>query len=308
MKNLIIIFMMVPLSVLSQYTSKLTGDWSTGTSWDGGISPPLTSGKKLNDDVQVVQSTTITHNGNLEVQAGSTLRVDGELIITGNITFKNGSIVIVSSTGKLNILSSGGNANNSTNITIDGQLFINDDFTAGNGSTIVGNGGVTIGGTSSGSGTIFGSNTGCSDCSFGTTLSINLMSFKSEVCNNLIYLKWVVTSQVNNNYYTIYKSYDNYNWVDVAHIDGQGTTNRIMEYKWFDENIFYGTLYYKLRQTDYDGNYEEFQSISCTAIDPNINREIIYKINLLGTEVNNQFRGFCIKMYHDGGYEKTYIK
>jgi len=307
MKSLTIIFiMMMPLLALSQYTNKATGDWGTGTNWAGDISPPLTSGKKLNDDVTIIQSTTITHSGDLEVQAGTTLSVDGELIITGNITFKNGAIVVVSSTGILNILSSGGNANNSTNITIDGQLLISDDFTAGNGSTILGNGGVTIGGTTSGSGTIFGENTGCTDCSFGATLSINLISFKSEEYNNLNHLTWIVASQVNNNYYTIYKSYDNYNWVDIAQIAGEGTTNRIIEYRWCDEKNIYGTLYYKLRQTDYDGNYEEFPSISHTNRAPNTNREIINKINLLGTEVKDEYRGFSINIYRDGGYKKTY--
>ncbi len=295
-----------PKGVLPQNTTKPPGDWDTGTNWVGDISPPLTSGRKLNHDVTIIQSTKITHHGNLEVSAGTTLSVDGELIITGNITFKNGAIVVVSSTGILNILSSGGNANNSTNITIDGQLLISDDFTAGNGSTIVGNGGVTIGGTTSGSGTIFGENTGCTGCSFGVTLPINLISFITEEYNNLIHLKWVGVSQDKKNYYTKNKSYDNYNWIDVAHIAGEGTTNRITEYSWCDDNIFNGTFYYKLRQTDYDGNYEEFPSIYITILNPDTPIKIINSVNLVGAHVNSLYEGYVINIYSNGDVKKTY--
>lgn len=296
------------MMLVSQYTSSLTGGWTTGSNWIGGVNPPLTGGNKLGDDVTVATSTTITLSNSLEVQSGATLTIDGELIITGNITFKNGSTILVNPGGVLHIQSSGANANNSTDVTINGQLTIDDDFEAGTGSTIEGVGEVIISGTSSGDGTIFGDVTGCSGCSFngGGTLPITLVYFNAEEYNNSIYLTWVVASQVNNNYYTIYKSYDGYEWENPVYIAGHGTTNIMTKYEWYDTHIEYGVVYYKIRQTDYNEEYEEFPPIAVTILDPNRRREIIHTINLSGAEVDSQVKGFIINIYNDGSTEKRF--
>ncbi len=298
----------IPLMVTSQYTSDVTGDWSTGTNWVGDVTPPLTGGSKLSDDVTIASPNVITLSGSLEVQSGAILTIDGELIITGNITFKNGCTILVNPGGVLHIQSSGANANNSTDVTVNGQMIIDDDFEAGTGSTIEGVGEVIISGTSSGDGTIFGDATGCSGCSFsgGGSLPITLVYFDAEEYNNTICLTWVVASQVNNNYFTIYKSYDGYEWEDVVDVEGHGTTNIMTKYEWYDNHIEYGTVYYKLRQTDFNGEFEEFLPIAVTIVDPNRDVKIINTINLIGVEVKNNYKGFIINIYNNGKIEKLY--
>ncbi len=308
MKKLILFMFIIPLMVTSQYTSDVTGDWSTGTNWVGDVTPPLTGGSKLSDDVTIASPNVITLSGSLEVQSGAILTIDGELIITGNITFKNGCTILVNPGGVLHIQSSGANANNSTDVTVNGQMIIDDDFEAGAGSTIEGVGEVIISGTSSGDGTIFGDATGCSGCSFsgGGSLPITLVYFDAEEYNNTICLTWVVASQVNNNYFTIYKSYDGYEWEDVVDVEGHGTTNIMTKYEWYDNHIEYGTVYYKLRQTDFNGEFEEFLPIAVTIVDPNRDVKIINTINLIGVEVKNNYKGFIINIYNNGKIEKLY--
>ena len=308
MKKLILFMFIIPLMVTSQYTSDVTGDWSTGTNWVGDVTPPLTGGSKLSDDVTIASPNVITLSGSLEVQSGAILTIDGELIITGNITFKNGCTILVNPGGVLHIQSSGANANNSTDVTVNGQMIIDDDFEAGTGSTIEGVGEVIISGTSSGDGTIFGDATGCSGCSFsgGGSLPITLVYFDAEEYNNTICLTWVVASQVNNNYFTIYKSYDGYEWEDVVDVEGHGTTNIMTKYEWYDNHIAYGTVYYKLRQTDFNGEFEEFLPIAVTIVDPNRDVKIINTINLIGVEVKNNYKGFIINIYNNGKIEKLY--
>ncbi len=303
-----ICFMIFPSLVLSQYASTSNGDWTTGVNWVGGVSPTLTGGTKLNDDVTIAAGTEIDLTGSLEVSSGITLIINGRLNVSGNITFKNGSTILVNAGGILHIMSSGANANNSTDVTIDGQMLIDDDFEAGAGSTIEGTGEVIISGTSSGAGTIFGEATGCSGCSFGSngSLPITLLSFEAAEHNNLICLSWVVASQINNNYFTIYKSFNGYDWIEIAKINGDGTTNQVTEYTWYDETIIYGTIYYKLRQTDYDAVYEEFLPISLTVLDPDRNIEIINTINMSGQAVDKQTKGFIINIYNNGKVEKTW--
>lgn len=307
-KILLMAFLISSMLGFSQFTSKSSGDWIIGTNWVGDISPPLTGGTKLNDNVTIISGDIIELMGDLEVSSGTTLIIEGRLNVSGNITFKNGSTILVKVGGILHIMSSGANANNSTDVTINGQMIIDDDFEAGAGSTIEGVGEVIVSGISSGSGTIFGDSTGCSGCSFsgGGSLPITLVYFDAEEYNNSICLTWVVASQINNNYYTIYKSYDGYEWEDVVDVDGHGTTNIMIKYEWYDNYIEYGIVYYKIRQTDYNGDYEEFSPIAVTVLDPDGDREIIHTINLLGVEVNTQFKGFIINIYNDGNIEKIY--
>lgn len=299
---------MIPLLISSQYTSSATGDWAIGANWIGAVDPPLTGGTKLSNDVTIATSTVITLSNNLEIQSGTILIVKGELIVTGNITFKNGSTILVETGGILHIQSSGANANNSTDVTINGQLVIDDDFEAGTGSTIDGVGEVIINGTSSGGGTIFGDVTGCTGCSFngGSSLPIVLVYFDATEVNNSICLTWVVASQINNDYYTIYKSYTGYEWENVQVIAGHGTTNIMKRYEWFDDYIKYGVVYYKIRQTDYNANYEEFSPIAVTILDPDRRKEIIHTVNLSGAEVDHQTKGFIINIYNNGDIEKIY--
>ena len=51
MKQIMLILMMVPFLVSSQYTSQTTGDWTTGSTWVGGTAPSLTGGNKLSSEI-----------------------------------------------------------------------------------------------------------------------------------------------------------------------------------------------------------------------------------------------------------------
>ena len=142
--------------------------------------------------------------------------------------------------------------------------------------------------------------------SSGGSLPITLIHFGAEEDNLIVHLNWVVASQINNNYFTIYKSKDGYEWEDIVDIGGHGTTNTTMNYKWYDNYVEYGVVYYKLRQTDYDGEYEEFLPIAVTIQDPNNRKEIISTINVTGQEINPQTKGLIINIYSDGSAEKKY--
>jgi len=303
-KILLLLLLICPTIILSQYTSQNDGDWTVGSTWVGGSYPVLVSGIKLSNDVTISQLTEVTLNGSLEVQSGVNLLIEGTLIITGNITFKNGCSIVVESGGVLHILSSGTNSNNSTDVTINGTLIIDNDFEAGSGSEINGSGVVDIGGSSSGSGTIFGINTGCNDCVFVSTLPIELINFEAEELYNCINLKWSTASQINNDYFAIHKSYDGYYWHEIGRVFGEGNVHTIVEYEWLDTEIDYGLVYYKLSQTDYDGYYEEFKPISVMVV--NKENKIIETINFLGSKVNDSFNGFVINIYDDGSFEKIY--
>ena len=99
----------------------------------------------------------------------------------------------------------------------------------------------------------------------GIPLPIELISFDASTNeNNNVDLKWITASQVNNNYFTIESSIDGYEWKEVLKVDGCGNCNTQIEYKVVDENPYEGVSYYRLTQTDYDGNFEIFDPVSVT--------------------------------------------
>ena len=75
-------------------------------------------------------------------------------------------------------------------------------------------------------------------------------------------LNWTTTTEINNDYFTIEKSKDNSEFVQVAIVDGAGNSSRSLNYSTIDESPFPSLSYYRLKQTDYDGRSTYSQSIS----------------------------------------------
>lgn len=108
-------------------------------------------------------------------------------------------------------------------------------------------------------------------------LPIELYSFVAYCDDgvNNIKIKWSTVSETNNNYFVLWKSYDGNNFEIVGQIDGAGNSNSYLEYEFpYNELNIERTIYYKLQQIDYDGNYtySDIISINCNQ---NINNYII---------------------------------
>lgn len=92
---------------------------------------------------------------------------------------------------------------------------------------------------------------------FQTPLPIELISFTATVFKDEnIILNWITASEINNDYFTVEKSKNGINWIFVDKVNGEGTSSSIINYQSFDENPFKGTSYYRLKQTNFDGEYE----------------------------------------------------
>ncbi len=104
-----------------------------------------------------------------------------------------------------------------------------------------------------------------------TSLPINLQAFKAEVLdNNQVSLIWITTSELNNDFFTIEKSYDLKEWNIISRISGAGNSNKILDYEIFDSTPISRITYYRIKQTDFDGKFEYFPAI---AVAPKQNSE-----------------------------------
>ncbi len=108
-------------------------------------------------------------------------------------------------------------------------------------------------------------------------LPIELITFTGESSENGVVLSWATAMEINNDYFTLERSFDNKTFETIAIIKGSGNTYDVTEYEFLDENTTKsGLRYYKLRQTDYDGTSKTFNTI---AIDLSSDEEIIITPN-----------------------------
>lgn len=125
-------------------------------------------------------------------------------------------------------------------------------------------------------------------------MPVELLSFKAELIDKAVKLKWVTASETNNDYFTLERSRNGYTWEILANIVGHGTTNSANAYEYLDENPFDGIIYYRLKQTDFDGANEElgiiavdFSSSENIVVLPNqSNSGIILLMNGCATDVS----------------------
>ncbi len=88
-------------------------------------------------------------------------------------------------------------------------------------------------------------------------LPVGLASFTANVTGREVALKWITDEEVNNSGFDLErKSNADNNWIKLTHIKGAGTTNSQTIYTYKDLNIPTGKYNYRLKQIDYNGNYE----------------------------------------------------
>jgi len=81
-------------------------------------------------------------------------------------------------------------------------------------------------------------------------LPVNLTSFNSNVYLNTVNLRWTTESEINNSGFEVYR--DN---IKIGFVTGKNTAST---YTFSDANLQTGAYNYKLKQIDYNGNFEYF--------------------------------------------------
>lgn len=67
---------------------------------------------------------------------------------------------------------------------------------------------------------------------------------------------WTTASEVNNDFFEIQRSADGHNFETIGLVDGTGSTSSYSNYNFTDAGPLQGLNYYRLRQNDYNGNFE----------------------------------------------------
>jgi len=103
-----------------------------------------------------------------------------------------------------------------------------------------------------------------------TPLPIELANFNAICGKSNTEISWTTSSQVNNAEFSIEKSEDGINYKEIGRVPGAGNSNEILTYNFTDNNIYSALVYYRLKQTDYDGTMKYFDPISIHCENANI--------------------------------------
>ena len=88
-------------------------------------------------------------------------------------------------------------------------------------------------------------------------LPVELESFTSAVTGRDVNLKWATSKEINNSGFEVERSVAGKNeWTSLAFVKGNGNTNTLTQYSYSDVKLETGSYQYRLKQIDYNGNYE----------------------------------------------------
>ncbi|WP_422354293.1 T9SS type A sorting domain-containing protein [Roseivirga pacifica] len=90
----------------------------------------------------------------------------------------------------------------------------------------------------------------------GSRLPITLIDFTAKVSGSVVQLDWSTASETNNEYFTIERSSDGSNFHAVLTVDGAGNSSGVIDYQAIDPFPMNGRTYYRLKQTDFNGQFE----------------------------------------------------
>jgi hypothetical protein len=97
---------------------------------------------------------------------------------------------------------------------------------------------------------------------YGTALPVELIDFSGNCKDSYANLSWSTASEYNNNYFTISRAESNLEFYVIAVISGQSTTTVQTDYSYEDYLALAGINYYRIAQTDFDGNEKILKTIS----------------------------------------------
>lgn len=100
----------------------------------------------------------------------------------------------------------------------------------------------------------------------GTTLPVELISLSaSAVDNDYINVSWVTATEINNEGFQIQRSTDAINFENIGWVEGNGNTSATQSYLFQDVEVSKDILYYyRLKQLDFDGQYEYSAVVSAS--------------------------------------------
>jgi len=123
-------------------------------------------------------------------------------------------------------------------------------------------------------------------------LPIELTYFEAVENGQQVELSWETASEIDNDYFTIERSQDGIHFEAIEKVLGAGNSTQTIEYSTVDKSPYNGVSYYRLKQTDYNGefSYSEIEVVNFSksdeiAVYPNPVKEVLNINGLLFDDI-----------------------
>ncbi|MCZ4410477.1 T9SS type A sorting domain-containing protein [Cryomorphaceae bacterium 1068] len=104
--------------------------------------------------------------------------------------------------------------------------------------------------------------------SFNNPLPIELIFFDAYPSDKAVKIDWTTATELNNDFFTIERSADAVHFERVGFVNGNGNSTVEISYSFIDDDPLSGTSYYRLKQTDFDGQFEIYPMVPVTIQEP----------------------------------------
>ncbi|WP_258098410.1 T9SS type A sorting domain-containing protein [Marinoscillum pacificum] len=271
------------LSVMAQTTSTTDGKWIDGATW-GGSSPGYTNLADITIESYVISDAGLTFSG-----TNKDLIINDTLVVYGNVIFNSTSGATVS-VGAGNVLIIFGDLDMGKNhagidIGTGGMVIV-----TGNVLADPSGGGAAVGDVT-GAGTLYTTD-GSSTSGFNvdndggelptnqisetggsqeiedfvtgggaTPLPVEFLFFTGKSTSPNVDLTWATASEKDNDRFEVERSEDGVYFYSIGVVEGSGTVNEQVNYSFVDFSAVAAISYYRLKQVDYDGEYEYSETI-----------------------------------------------
>lgn len=192
------------------------------------------------EEIIIGREELVTINSNVLLQ-DVTLKVYGTLTLAnGKLRLDENSTILVAKTGEINTTEG---SNSIISFATEGASWVGNQI-----NSIGAPGQLTFSGESS-----------------VDLLPVQLAYFRGTVTDDgHALLEWQTLSEQNNSFFTIEKRRGDNDFIFLDTVAGAGTSNSLKKYQYTDRSFIDGSILYRLKQTDFDGNSEYFDIINVT--------------------------------------------
>ncbi|MCX6182558.1 MAG: T9SS type A sorting domain-containing protein [Bacteroidetes bacterium] len=89
------------------------------------------------------------------------------------------------------------------------------------------------------------------------TLPVELISFNAKEYKGQVELTWTTASEINSDYFEVFRSEDNITWELIGKISAAGNSSSLLNYSFMDHEAPPGISYYQLIERDFDGTQQK---------------------------------------------------
>ncbi len=347
-KSLLLSFLLLGFNQVFSQTSTTDGSWQNNSNWNTTYPGSGTDGDgTLNLDGETINFnnyiTLGTNNNDVNVAVANSnfageFIVNDTLVIFGDVSFENKAMELTVTSNGVFIVFGSLSMNNQISVASDGLMVVTETFTmSGSGAQndYSGAGNVYAGSyAGNAEAEIDASGDGSGDSSFtiddlstdgfetieefvgggGTTpLPVELLYF-TAVSSEDVTLSWSTSTEINNDYFLIERSEDGSNFYEIGRINGNGNSSEVLEYSFIDRFVYSSIEYYRIKQVDFDGQFEYFKVLQVTTnVEDQLNEIVAYPTtvqdNFLKISSSNPMLIRDIKFFNlSGGLSKNLIE